>query len=323
MKRIPDKTTMCLIAAALMMAPTAYLNRILFDNPDSPLSESSFYIRKVHALPAFDLVAGGNSRMLQALAPVAMKDALPEVRILNLGLDGACLTPQFFRVIEGKLDPTSSYPVILLGVEPGTLELYSSANRKLNLELNRSRETKWLAWHGDEWCRWFTPVRLFSAANRFAVWRHGPTSRHPLIRNEYHPDGWMASTVLPPYPEEALRPYREKKEQATPDERISLPFEEGLYEQVRAWTGRGIRVFGVRVPAHPLVQAHENTYYTFDETRVAARFKEAGGVWLDAGAEDYETYDASHLTPESATRFSRKIASAMVGINRSSIDKAR
>ena len=307
-----NRSTACLALAALLLAAGAWLNVRWFGDPHSPMTEGPFYLRKVHAPAAFDLVMGGNSRVLQSLSPAAMAEELPGRRILNLGLDGACLAPQFCGVLASKLDPASPAPALLLGIEPGTLEEYSSANRKLNVELGRSGEAKFLAWHGEAWVRWFAPVRPFKILNRVSLAWHGPTTEQPLIHNECYPDGWMAAYREPEDVERMLALYRvEHGDETAGGPRIPLPFKEPLLEQVRQWTAAGVRVYGVRIPAAPELIAYEDRHYEFDAPDLVRRFREAGGVWLDIDPAPYRTYDGSHLHKASAVEFSRTVARAI------------
>jgi len=298
-----------LVISLLLVVAAVWLNRRIFDQAESPLNAAQFYIRKVHAAPVYDMVMSGNSRVLQDLSPSAMNEQLPELRILNFGLDGACLTPQLLAEIEKKLDPKSRSPMILLGLEPGTLEKYSSGNRKLNIELARSKEARFLAYHAEGWGRWFAPMRLFDVANRFSLWRNGPTVGNPAYVHEYNRDGWMASTVFPENRIAVEQEYTAKlnalDEQSA---KIPLPFADVVFGQVREWTARGIRVYGARMPADPLVQRYEDSAYDFQEADVARRFVEAGGVWLPVEAVNYHTYDGSHLNKHSAIAFSRDMA---------------
>lgn len=304
-----ERLLIYLVASLLLIAGAAWLNLRLFDQPASPLSPSQFYIHKVHATPSYDVVMSGNSRVLQALSPVAMKEQLPDQRILNFGLDGACLTPQLLAEIEKKLDPASRSPIILLGIEPGTLEEYSSGNRKLNIELARSKESRFLAFHTQNWGRWFAPVRLYAVASLFALWRDGPTVKNPAHVHEYSRDGWMASTVFPDNRIAVEQEYTAKlNARGDQPEKIALPYADAVMKQVREWTARGIRVFGARMPSDPSVQRYEDAAYDFNEAEIARHFMDAGGIWLPVEAANYHTYDGSHLDKNSAIVFSRDLA---------------
>ncbi len=307
-----DRTTVALLAAALLLVPSAYVNRQLFDDLESPLSENAFLIRKVHAPAAYDMVLGGNSRMMQGMSPVVMNEKLPGRPILNLGMRGASLTPRMYGLIESKLAPGATTPVVLLGIEPGTLQ--PSTDASLVVELHRSGEKVFLAQHDvtERIARLFASIRPFKVTNKISLWLNGPTKGQPEYHREYHPDGWSATYWEPEDLERDLKPYRAKAgECCDPGEREPLPFKPLLFEQVRKWASEGILVFGVRIPTAPEVRQYEDQRFDFDEAAISQAFEQAGGIWIAVDPEGYHCYDGGHLHKSSAMAFSRNVADAV------------
>ena len=81
---------------------------------------------------------------------------------------------------------------------------------------------------------------------------------------------------------------------------------EELIRNVETWKKRGFHIFAFRPPTSRKMEEIENTKY--DEKLVRKAFSAAGGIYLDFPVEAYKTYDASHLTTESAKLFSRDLA---------------
>jgi len=304
-----DRTITCLVLAVPLIAICAWLNHRFLGHPESPMSEGPFYINKVHAPAEFDLVLCGNSRVLRGISTESMKPSLPGARILNLGISGACLTPQMYGEIEDKLDGSGTSKAVLLGVEPGTIEQYSSSNSKLNIELGRSEEAIFLALHAGPILRWFEPAHPTAFINRVSLQIRGPTTAQPLYHCEYHRDGWAASFRVPESREHIVGILRnEHGSEVDLGPRIPLPYECGLYDQVERWTALGVRVFGVRVPTNESIRDYENARYDFNEVSVAVQFEKAGGIWIRVNPDNFHCYDGSHLHKDSAIKFSGLLA---------------
>lgn len=309
---IRNRTAVCLSAAAVLIVVGGWLNRTLLGDHQSPMSESAFYINKVWAPADYDVVTAGNSRMLQALSSSAMNEELPGLRILNLGLDGACLTPQMFQILESKLDPDSSLRMMILGVEPGAMNAFSSANFKLNVELNRSGEDRFIARNGDDLARWFTPVRPFDVMRALSLAIRGPTLNQPRAVREFHYDGWKATMIdpMPDYPM-SFDELSDEVRAFNPSYQTPLPYWPIVLDHVQDLAGRGIVVFGLRLPADAKSRLEEDRRFPFDEDVVEEAFEQAGGYWISLDPAHYETYDRSHLHKESAIRYSRDVAAAI------------
>ncbi len=293
----PGRTALTLVLAALLICAGVGLR----PNTDGGLAEAQFVARKALWGPRFDLVLLGNSRVERGVSPAAMNEALPGVRIANLGLAGCGLDADYLKAADAVLDPVSSSPCIVIGVSPGALcetavaeNAFVAARRQQPVEL-------WLAAHGGRAVGWFapyTPLQLKRLAGRG---RGGEYS----VR---HADGWEAYyNVSGKGGAAKLANYRQLFER----DRVSARLTAGMLEQVRSWTARGVRVFGFRPPAGAAMTALENELSGFDEDSFALQFAAAGGTWLSFDPAEYAAPDNSHLDAAEAERFSRALGRAL------------
>ena len=71
---------------------------------------------------------------------------------------------------------------------------------------------------------------------------------------------------------------------------------------------RGINVYGFIVPSCEQMVRVEREMSGFDEDSFIAKFKQAGGTWIDVDVDKYECIDGSHLQDTGAIQFSEDLA---------------
>ncbi|MBK9193204.1 MAG: hypothetical protein IPM77_17830 [Crocinitomicaceae bacterium] len=119
-------------------------------------------------------------------------------------------------------------------------------------------------------------------------------------KESFESGGWVKSDKFPADSTEALNSYREVFD----GNRVNDTLVSYLHQQVEKWTGNGIRVFGFRPPVTKAMKNLEDSISGFSETEIKLNFENAGGTWIDFNDADYISYDGSHLTSESAIKFS-------------------
>jgi hypothetical protein len=297
MKLFRDHTVITLLLAGLLLSAGAWLRPA----DGGGLSEAQFTAQKVLWRERYDMVLLGNSRVERGVDPEAMAEALPGLRIANLGMAGCGLDAEYLLAADAALDPARAQPCIILGVNPGALceaavvdNAFLAARRRQPVEL-------WLAAHAGPVSGWFapyTPAQLTRLAGRG---HHGEYS----VR---HTDGWEAFyNVSTKGGAEKLANYRKLFER----DKVSPRMTAELLAQVRAWTARGVRVYGFRPPAGAAMTALEDELSGFDEAVFARQFEAAGGRWLTFNQAAYHAPDNSHLDAAEAERFSRALGQAL------------
>ena len=261
----------------------------------------TFWAQKLLWQPEFDAVVAGDSRVYRGVSPGAMETQLPGMRIANFGFSACALTRPYLEATEALLDPHSPRPTIILGVTANTLTpVAAKENGFLKLRKMRRFELLQLA-SLDRLLFFFNPYDLEEVQNLFRKDKTGYT----LV---WHPDGWVESRKVPEDPMEAVRVYRRQAKRDRWQARVSDQLVQELLRTVRAWRQRGIVVYGFRPPTPQAMVDVETTWMGFDEAAFVARFREAGGVWLPFDAEQYHSYDGSHLRDDAAVAFSKDLA---------------
>jgi hypothetical protein len=90
------------------------------------------------------------------------------------------------------------------------------------------------------------------------------------------------------------------------DLRVSADLVQTLLARVARWSAAGIRVYAFRPPTSDEMLAVE-ACIGFDDAAFAARFRAAGGTWLDFPQTGYETSDGHHFTPAGAAQLTREL----------------
>lgn len=288
-----DRTALVLLLAIALVCAGAWLR----PQTDGGLPEAQFIARKALWGPRFDMVLLGNSRVERGVSPAAMSEALPGVRIANLGMAGCGLEADYLKAADGVLDLASSQQCIVLGVSPGALCESAVADNAFIAARRQQPAELWLTANGGPAVGWFapyTPLQLKRLAGR------GKGGEYSVR----HADGWEAFyNVTSRGAKGKLENYRALFER----EKVSARMTAELLEQVRVWTGRGVRVYGFRPPAGTVMTALEDELSGFNEDVFARQFAAAGGVWLNFNAAEYDAPDNSHLGATEAERFSREL----------------
>lgn len=279
------------LGALLIVASATYRDRGEFGLPGFRYNQ----VRRSWQRCA-DGAAGGDSRVQRGVAPNVMAPKLGAARLVNLAYPHAALTSDYLARLADALDPDCKSRVIILGVTPASLTLNAAGRSTF------AREQNLTAWDRvREPLEWFFKPYAVDALSRALLTDSGKSASY------LSPDGWRAASTREIDPEQEarkLRPFLLAGNTDSIDPRIVGD----LMAWVRRWTAAGVRVYGFRPPTNPETVAAENLLYDFDESRFAAGFEQAGGVWLCVAPDTYETYDGSHLLGSAAVRLSEELA---------------
>lgn len=294
MKQNPNITFTIVIASILVGALSFFMPK----NKEKYLGDR-FWSQKTFAPAVYDIVIMGDSRVYRGLSPGIMEKILPGMKILNFGYSNGGLNPTMFEMAEKKISIKSQNNVIVLGVSPNCITGYTRKNEQFWQEKNRPRE--------DIFERLYLNGMLyhFSTTTPEAIrdlLKKEPSTNYYL--NEYNAKGYVESEKFPADTTESIPSYISDFTNYKVEER----FVDDLIIQVKEWSNKGINVVGFRPPVSVPLRALEDTMGLFNEAVISARFKEAGGHWVDLNPNLYKTYDGSHLNKESAMRFSEDLA---------------
>jgi hypothetical protein len=294
MKRHPDIIATLLIASVLIGTLSFFLPK----NEEKYLRDR-FWTQKTFASAKYQVIVVGDSRVYRGVSPEVMEKNLPGMKVLNFGYSNGGLNPAMFEAAEEKLSKVGQKNVIVLGVSPNCITAFTQKNEQFQQERTRPRE--------DIFERLYLNGILyqFSATTPEGIrdlLKKKPSASH--YRNEYYSNGYVESEKFPVDTMEAISSYT----QDFANYKVELQYVERLAWQVKDWSSRGICVVGFRPPASAPMRALEDSVGLYNETIISARFREAGGHWIELKHNRYKTYDGSHLDRRSAILLSNDLA---------------
>jgi len=291
----------CLCLAAIFILGIAFLRPLDGSSEGlDRLNANRFWIMKAQNRSKYEILILGDSRSYRGLSPAEMSKALGNSSIYNLAFSAGGLNHEIYDVASRMLNMGGKTRMIVLGVTPGSLMASTENNRQYREEHNRPRSAYLERVYIDERLQRFAPFdceRLLYAV----AGRHFTRKRYV---NRYMDDGWVGSGEYPEDPTEELTAYREVMARF----QVKAALVQALFDQTRAWSSQGIRVFGFRPPTSQAMLDLENKMSGFDERKFIEGFEAAGGRWIPVEPAPYHSYDGSHLDEASAIRLSDYIA---------------
>jgi hypothetical protein len=267
---------------------------------ESGISQRRLYELKFRWAPEYDVLLAGNSRVTVGLAPAEMAAALPGRRIANFGFDGNAFAPEYLEAVESKLRPGPGAKIVVLGITPITLTERAARQNGFLEEKLRAPDERFLARHLPWLLDFFA---RFNPRVLLVLWRGEETGRE-FWRG--YPDGWAAQGRDPVDLDGQVRFLRVNvRDRGFP---VAPAMVENLLATVRRWRAAGITTFAFLPPVTPALAREEVRVSGFVLPDFVRAFREAGGHWLEASAQDYQTFDGGHLEEESARRLSRDLS---------------
>ena len=295
MKKVPN------IWLTILLALIAASGLSLLLPKDSELYLSQrFWITKTFAPARYNVIVMGDSRVYRGVSPAIMEKELKEFKVLNFAYSNGGLNPEMFSAAENKLNETSRFKVIVLGISANTVTGYSRDNRQYLQELSRTREQRFEAIYLNSVKYWFSPTLPEKLLDEL---KNKQTDA--FYTNKYFMNGYVASIKFPIDTTEAILSYQKDFNQY----KVENKYLDELYFQVKRWTNQNIIVFGFRPPVSLPMRQLEDSLGRYNEEQIRTEFEKAGGHWIDLNPNLYKTYDGSHVTIESARKLSIKIAS--------------
>lgn len=302
-----ERSVPLFILAAIVTLATVWVNNAIPD-PSHGASRQyeAFWQHKVFDVPehGFNIVATGDSRVYRGFSPQVIESALPGLHAYNYGFSSGGHNAFIFRNIEKLLtrDPHGLRAVIL-GVSPYSLTPKAQTNSQYN-DVFRKGPVRW----DDAVNDFFRAINV----DRIKEMIRGPDPKPSNATYDYLDNGYVRSDWLTRNPESELKVFATDFDGNT----VSPDVITGVMEQTRKWTNEGIIVIGYRPPTTKEMEAVEAAHSRFNEKAFIGEFRKAGGIWVDLD-NNFESYDGSHLTPESTDKLSKILAQAIAGASKS------
>jgi hypothetical protein len=271
------------------------------------LSSDRFWSTKLGWSKNTDIVACGDSRVLNAVSPSVIESVLPVVNARNFGFSAAGYSAEYLEAAGRVVDPMSEQPTIILGITPHSLTPGACLRNTFIEEKNKPSAR--LA-HGDSIDRtlfYFRPMDTKQFRRLFRV------SRRSKQLTELNPDGWRAVQTDHIDRENVIEHYRS---QLFENNTVKWAIVDALCQAVYDWTSEGVRVFAFRPPTCTEMETVENERSGFNEDKFVRQFEQGGGIWLDLKSSDLTCYDGSHINRQSAEKLSRRLAEAISNYGR-------
>lgn len=267
----------------------------------SPLSEKQhFWIKKTFVTSKFDILVAGDSRVYRGVSPKAINSKLNRPsKIYNLGYSSAGFSEEYFEFVTSKFRKNRESKILILGVTPHSLTKEAFKNEHLHQFLNLSKIEISKSLHLTKLNSFFSAIDISVLLKELSY--PGNIEDH-YIQN-YTKYGWIISDQKRRDNTEALKSYRKtfSKYKVTPKEVDSF------LKNISTCINQGFTVIVFRPPTSIKLKVLEDTLSGYQENDIKKRVQKLGAYWLDIDIKKFETYDGSHLTPESSIKLSKFI----------------
>ncbi len=288
------------LTVLLVLAATTFNNLAPDPAYDDARQARAFWQHKVFGLAdqSYDIILSGDSRVYRGLDPAQFDATIKGTKTFNFGFSGGGHNPLIFSEIDRILsDDAGRTRAVVLGITPYSLTPKAQMNAEYLDYKAKGPPTKLQTVYD-----WFRPLS-FSRLKKLVS---GRTAKPSNETYSYGNDGWVRSDWVKRDVGAELANYKANFD----GNRVDQAAIDGIMAKTREWAAQGIVVMAFRPPTTPAMVALENAASGFDEIAFKAAFTVAGGVWVPMDGR-FETYDGSHLTPESGEQLSKIIASAI------------
>ena len=268
---------------------------------DNEELKKQMFARKIHSNKKYELVVAGDSRVYRGISTGIIGKEL-NMSSLNLGFFSAGFDKTMFDLIDKRLKDEQGN-IVILGISPFSLTDQGIENGHINLieSLKIEEVLEYL---------YLSQIKnLFVATDPIMLYENiilKKPSTDNYVQEVQVGEGWIKSDYLKPNKYRALKYYK----RTMTNTKISKKTIESLYNKVRQWTSRGIKVYAYVPPSTANIEELERQHTIFDDHGIAKGFLEAGGKWI-ALKDHYTSYDGSHLDSKSAINLSYEIANAI------------
>lgn len=293
-----------LVFSALGVGANVALSRLSAGNEPYDVRSDRFFFKKIE--PAkYPAVIYGDSRTYRGVATPIVSAALG-APAMNLAFSGSGINAEMLAFIDEHLDHEAAERFVIFGITPWMFTEKSRDNEHFH-EIARkfSRRTP-----SEDQCalHLFDRIALKKIKEHFSE----RTSERFDVEN-FRADGWCPTVLA--HPEEKAEWVKRGLEgyvalfKATKFSKASMA---EFRSRVGDWVSRGVHVFVFRIPSCREMVELEDSMSGFDEKSFKRAVKELGAIWIEMDVGGYESYDASHITADSARRMTRDLVDKML-----------
>lgn len=268
----------------------------------SDAATKTHYINKTFPNQQFDIIIFGDSRTEIAISPELLEKRLGNsVQILNYAYPANGLTKDYFELGLTHLNQSSpSNQAVIVGISPASLTQNFGKNEKFKECLEYSFYDRWKFSILGEVLQLFDPIKPIDMYYSMKGLQKGRYE-------SYGKNGWKIANKLPK-DSIALIGYHKTFENNLVQEQMIAD----LIDFVKFMNEKSIPIFGMRIPSLIEMWNLEDSISGLSYPELIHQFENAGGIWIDIRpSEHFQSFDASHLTPKSATRFSTQLADSL------------
>lgn len=278
-----------------------------FRTNDDDIIPLDFFARKAHAKAVYDVVLIGDSRTYRGLSPYHMQKLLKDHDILNFGFSSGGLGSPLLEAAQSKLDSDDDVKnIIVIGFTPYSFTPQALKNEhyieSVNMPYNAFQFQ--LASITQPIAVFFQPIDV----DKIFEVLHPDEKANWTYQQKWDKYGWVASDRVPHQPDFAVSDYKKAFQDNQVDEKAVV----NLMAQIEEWTNEGICVIGFQPPTSPEILKLEEKLSGYQKDMVVQLFIQDGGLWLDLDPGEYQSYDGSHVTEDSAIKLSLEVAQFIV-----------
>jgi hypothetical protein len=277
-----NKLTKVLISALTTLAICLWINTNHFSpRVEQNLAEESFWINKAHHQKKHDVIIMGDSRALRGINP---KELNKVEDVYNFSFRSATFTNNYLDHASKLLNKGG---VILVALTPHSFTTSRNANEHFYEYKNQSID------------------KVFVKKNKILHRLFSPFRDQKFNKNKDHQfnkvflsNGHVSTDRQGEHFKEGLDVYRE----IFSKHKFNMTmFKSFLNYAIKL----DLKLVFFRMPSCEEMENIENNLGDFDEGKVTGLVRNNGFIWIDFKEKhSFNTYDASHLRPGSAKRFS-------------------
>lgn len=253
---------------------------------EQEILEESFWYAKAHHEKTYDYVIIGDSRALRGINPSEFE--LGKKTVFNFSFRSATLNLDYLRAAQRLLKTKES--IILIALTPHSIVNLDKQNEHFYQYSKVSMDTVFLRKH-------YFINKLLSPIKE----RKFDLKRKSHFTKKFYENGFVSTNTDKPNIQKGLDLYKDKFEKVDPDYKMVKDILN--YAQIE-----NLQLTFFRMPSCMQMENIENQYGPFAVTTLISLVNKFRQKWITIKDEfSYTTYDGSHLVPESAQRFSKKL----------------
>lgn len=277
-----------------LLLPEPYINKALTD---------AYWTNKTFTKKKFDILIGGDSRVYRGVAPNIIESEIEqnkfiELDIFNIGFSGAGFSKQYLQFLENKLDSTSKYQTLILGLTPHSF-LNKSYNNDQLLEYQTKKEDQiFKDLYLSPYTKYFAPYNPYElfddSTDAYIIdYQNDGFAKSQHLNGDYKLTYWIYWDIY-------------NREQ------VQDSIVGNFIQWAKTIKAKGINLVCYVPPTDSTMNSIETIMSGFNTDSIKSEILKLGGYWLDTDYKNYHSYDGSHLEFESAYKLSYKLSNLLI-----------